>query len=127
VEEDGIRCCYHGLKFSNQGVCLEQPCEPEGGRHRSRIRLTSKIPEIGWEYAKAGDSILTYSKRVLEGAAGTWMRIEPGIIPSLLVADGGDPVGVAFDENDRVIRIEARSWRESATDAGSRPETSPAP
>ena len=27
-EEDGIRCCYHGWKFANDGVCLDQPCEP---------------------------------------------------------------------------------------------------
>jgi phenylpropionate dioxygenase-like ring-hydroxylating dioxygenase large terminal subunit len=38
VEQDGIRCCYHGWKFDNQGHCLDQPCEPEGGRHRKRIR-----------------------------------------------------------------------------------------
>jgi len=174
VEADGIRCCYHGWKFSNQGVCLDQPCEPEGGRHRGRIRqpwypvveafgalfaylgppekqplfpifscfeglrddeeivaswfsshgeispfpldhnwyqvydncadhyhvpilhsmisgnqfldtrLTSRIPEIWWKYSDAGDSILTYSKRVLEGSGEVWMRIEQGIIPNLL-------------------------------------------
>lgn len=38
VEDDGIRCCYHGWKFSNQGQCLEQPCEPGGGRQRDRYR-----------------------------------------------------------------------------------------
>jgi len=38
VEEDGIRCCYHGWKFDSQGHCLDQPCEPEGGRLRHRIR-----------------------------------------------------------------------------------------
>jgi phenylpropionate dioxygenase-like ring-hydroxylating dioxygenase large terminal subunit len=38
VEEDGIRCCYHGWKFSNQGVCLDQPCEPSGGPSRHRVR-----------------------------------------------------------------------------------------
>ncbi len=27
VEEDGIRCCYHGWKFDTEGHCLEQPCE----------------------------------------------------------------------------------------------------
>jgi phenylpropionate dioxygenase-like ring-hydroxylating dioxygenase large terminal subunit len=174
VEEDGIRCCYHGWKFSNQGVCLDQPCEPEGGRHRGRIRqpwypvveafgaifaymgppekqplfaifscfeelredeevvaswfssrgeispfpldhnwfqayenaadhyhvpilhslisgnqfldprLTSRIPEIWWKYSDAGDSILTYSKRILEGTGDAWLRIEQGIIPNLL-------------------------------------------
>ena len=38
VEEDGIRCCYHGWKFGCQGQCLDQPAEPEHGRNRDRIR-----------------------------------------------------------------------------------------
>ncbi len=38
VEERGIRCCYHGWLFDVQGHCLEQPCEPEGGRARDRRR-----------------------------------------------------------------------------------------
>lgn len=38
VEEQGIRCCYHGWLFDVKGHCLEQPCEPEGGRARARIR-----------------------------------------------------------------------------------------
>lgn len=38
VEDEGIRCCYHGWLFDTQGRCLEQPCEPEGGLHRDRVR-----------------------------------------------------------------------------------------
>ena len=38
VEEQGIRCCYHGWQFDVQGRCLDQPCEPGGGAHRERIR-----------------------------------------------------------------------------------------
>ena len=38
VDERGIRCCYHGWLFDVQGHCLEQPCEPEGGRARDRRR-----------------------------------------------------------------------------------------
>jgi phenylpropionate dioxygenase-like ring-hydroxylating dioxygenase large terminal subunit len=38
VEERGIRCCYHGWLFDVEGQCLEQPCEPELGRQRDRIR-----------------------------------------------------------------------------------------
>ena len=64
-------------------------------------RLTSRIPEIWWEYTKAGDSILTYSKRVLEGSGEAWMRIEQGIIPNLLAlppffADGECMTVTAF-------------------------------
>jgi phenylpropionate dioxygenase-like ring-hydroxylating dioxygenase large terminal subunit len=28
VEDDGIRCCYHGWLFDVEGHCLDQPCEP---------------------------------------------------------------------------------------------------
>ncbi|MBN9428627.1 MAG: aromatic ring-hydroxylating dioxygenase subunit alpha [Burkholderiales bacterium] len=38
VDDDGIRCCYHGWKFDVRGRCLDQPCEPQGGLHRERIR-----------------------------------------------------------------------------------------
>lgn len=38
VEERGIRCCYHGWLFDVQGHCVEQPCEPGGGRQRDRVR-----------------------------------------------------------------------------------------
>src|ERR1700733_3584215 len=33
ISEQGIRCCYHGWLFDVQGRCLDQPCEPEGGRN----------------------------------------------------------------------------------------------
>lgn len=38
VEQDGIRCCYHGWKFDVEGNCLEQPCEPKGGLNLSSAR-----------------------------------------------------------------------------------------
>ena len=38
VEARGIRCCYHGWLFDVEGHCLEQPCEPDGGRHRDLVR-----------------------------------------------------------------------------------------
>ncbi len=31
VEDEGIRCCYHGWLFGVDGTCLDQPCEPEHG------------------------------------------------------------------------------------------------
>ena len=38
VDENGIRCCYHGWQFDVEGRCLDQPCEPNGGTHRDRVR-----------------------------------------------------------------------------------------
>lgn len=39
VEEDGIRCCYHGWKFDNQGHCLDMPVEPADTPLRKEVRL----------------------------------------------------------------------------------------
>ena len=38
VEDRGIRCCYHGWLFDVRGHCLEQPCEPRGGKDLDRVR-----------------------------------------------------------------------------------------
>lgn len=38
VESQGIRCCYHGWLFAADGQCLEQPCEPNGGRALKQCR-----------------------------------------------------------------------------------------
>ena len=38
IEDDGIRCCYHGWKFDVRGRCLEQAGEPDGGRRRNLAR-----------------------------------------------------------------------------------------
>lgn len=38
VEDDGIRCPYHGWLFAADGRCLDQPCEPDRGRNRDSYR-----------------------------------------------------------------------------------------
>jgi phenylpropionate dioxygenase-like ring-hydroxylating dioxygenase large terminal subunit len=38
IEDDGIRCCYHGWKYDVQGHCLEQACEPGRGLRRDVAR-----------------------------------------------------------------------------------------
>ncbi len=38
VEDEGIRCCYHGWLFAVDGDCVDQPCEPAGGQHRDKCR-----------------------------------------------------------------------------------------
>jgi phenylpropionate dioxygenase-like ring-hydroxylating dioxygenase large terminal subunit len=39
VEDEGIRCCYHGWLFDVEGRCLDQPCEPnQGAGHREKVR-----------------------------------------------------------------------------------------
>ena len=38
VEDNGIRCCYHGWLYDRAGKCLEQPAEPEGSTFKDRIQ-----------------------------------------------------------------------------------------
>ena len=38
VDEDGLRCCYHGWAFDVEGRCTSQPCEPQGGRGKHKVR-----------------------------------------------------------------------------------------
>jgi len=38
VEEDGIRCAYHGWKYDACGNCLEQPFESPEAKYKEKIR-----------------------------------------------------------------------------------------
>jgi 5,5'-dehydrodivanillate O-demethylase len=38
VEQDGLRCPYHGWKFSASGQCLEQPAEPAESKYKDEIQ-----------------------------------------------------------------------------------------
>ena len=38
VEDEGIRCCYHGWLFDPTGRCVDQPCEPDRGRNKDSYR-----------------------------------------------------------------------------------------
>ena len=39
VEDDGIRCAYHGWKYATDGRCIEQPFEPADSRLKDGVRL----------------------------------------------------------------------------------------
>jgi 5,5'-dehydrodivanillate O-demethylase oxygenase subunit len=48
VEEDGIRCAYHGWKFNVTGKCLEQPMEPEGSKFKLKVQQNAYVArEVG--------------------------------------------------------------------------------
>jgi 5,5'-dehydrodivanillate O-demethylase len=38
VEDNGIRCCYHGWLYDVRGNCLEQPAEPDDSTFKGRIK-----------------------------------------------------------------------------------------
>lgn len=37
IEENGLRCCYHGWLYSEEGRCLDQPGEPEDSNYKDEI------------------------------------------------------------------------------------------
>ena len=54
VDEEGIRCPYHGWKFDCTGKCLEQPAEPAEGGFKNKIKHTAypaeKLGGLIWAY-----------------------------------------------------------------------------
>jgi 5,5'-dehydrodivanillate O-demethylase len=54
VDEEGIRCPYHGWKFDCTGRCLEQPAEPEEAGFKDKIKHTAYAAEslggLIWAY-----------------------------------------------------------------------------
>jgi 5,5'-dehydrodivanillate O-demethylase len=46
VEDEGIRCCYHGWKFDSTGACLEQPCEDPANAFKAKIRQGSYPTQV---------------------------------------------------------------------------------
>jgi 5,5'-dehydrodivanillate O-demethylase oxygenase subunit len=53
-EVDGLRCPYHGWKFSRAGQCLEQPAEPPESSFKDRVHIPAyPVQEMGgliWAY-----------------------------------------------------------------------------
>ncbi|TAN27014.1 MAG: aromatic ring-hydroxylating dioxygenase subunit alpha [Actinomycetota bacterium] len=48
IEEDGLRCPYHGWKYSVDGKCLEQPFEGKASRYKEKIRqLSYPVERLG--------------------------------------------------------------------------------
>jgi 5,5'-dehydrodivanillate O-demethylase oxygenase subunit len=54
VDEQGIRCPYHGWKFAATGKCLEQPAEPADSTFKDRIQ------HIAYPVAKLGGLLFAY-------------------------------------------------------------------
>ena len=46
IEEDGIRCPYHGWKFDGTGKCLEQPAEPPDSTFKDKIKHVAYTVEL---------------------------------------------------------------------------------
>ncbi|MBM2811533.1 MAG: hypothetical protein HW416_2292 [Chloroflexi bacterium] len=55
VEDDNIRCFYHGWKYDGSGQCIEQPAEPEPFCQRIKIRSYPVQEYLGLIFAYLGE------------------------------------------------------------------------
>ena len=59
-ERGGLRCVYHGWKFSRDGACLDMPTEAADSSYRTRIRIKSypawEAAGVVWVYAGPPDA-----------------------------------------------------------------------
>jgi 5,5'-dehydrodivanillate O-demethylase oxygenase subunit len=65
IEDNGLRCCYHGWLYDSDGRCIEQPFEPANSKFKDEMRLKS------------------YPVRELGGLLFTYMGPSPGQAPLL--------------------------------------------
>ena len=53
-EDEGLRCVYHGWKYSCEGHCIDMPSEPEESNFKSKIHATAypcvERNDIIWTY-----------------------------------------------------------------------------
>lgn len=50
LEDNGLRCPFHGWHFDRTGQCMEQPAEPEGSKMYTQIKVPMiQVREIGGE------------------------------------------------------------------------------
>ena len=60
LEDNGLRCPFHGWHFDRTGQCVEQPAEPEGSRMHEKIKARAyQVVEragIVWAYMGPGEA-----------------------------------------------------------------------
>jgi phenylpropionate dioxygenase-like ring-hydroxylating dioxygenase large terminal subunit len=98
VDDSGIRCCYHGWQFDVEGRCLDQPCEPQGGLHKNRVRQpwypVQEMYGLVWAYmGPAAKRPILPRWRILE-------NLDPG---ETIYAHGNTGFGVGADDSVDVI------------------------
>jgi 5,5'-dehydrodivanillate O-demethylase len=84
VEENGIRCCYHGWKFDCSGQCNDMPVEPEGSKLKDGVKIKA------YEAVEIGGLVFAYMGPKPAPAFPRW---------DLLVRDAGLTVVGADEEH----------------------------
>jgi len=95
VEEDGLRCCYHGWLYDTQGQCIDMPCETEEFRNAMEV----------WQPA--------YPATEYGGLVFVYMG-PPGTEPLLPRFDVIDPAWNSQERGEDVVLRGMRLWGDYA-------------
>jgi len=76
VEEDSIRCAYHGWKYDCSGQCIEQPAEEEGFARKVKIATCPTREHLGLIFAYFGEGepppFPHFPHRMTDGLIQAW-------------------------------------------------------
>jgi 5,5'-dehydrodivanillate O-demethylase len=100
VEEDCIRCRFHGWKFDSSGQCVEQPAEKESFAEKVRIRSCPTDEYLGLVFAYFGEGSPPPLPRYPDfEKAGLW--VETYVRPCNFVNNlENDPIHIPFTHRE---------------------------
>jgi len=90
IEEEGIRCCYHGWLYNVEGRCIDMPCEPPESRKR-------EIWQPGYRAMEFGGLVFLYMGPP---------ELEPPLLPMFDIID--------TRHRDDVVLVGKRLWDDHA-------------
>ena len=109
VEDDCIRCFYHGWKYDSSGQCVEQPGEDASFRTKIKIRSYPTEEYLGLVFAFLGAGAAPpfprYSDLAEGGIADVLLREEWPCNYFNRLDNLGDPVHVPFTHRESRRRI----------------------
>ena len=91
VEEEGLRCCYHGWLYNVEGKCIDMPCEP------AEFRKKMEVWQPAYRAMEFGGLVFLYMGPP---------EVEPPLIPMLDIID--------TRHRDDVVLVGRRLWDDHA-------------
>ncbi len=136
VEQEGLRCGYHGWLFDVDGACIDQPAEPETSSFKGKIKAQAgKAQALGgmvWVYIGPAPApeLPRFDVFVMDGVRDVghsvlpcnWLQImENSVDPhhvewlhgryfKFLAEAGGFPMPSAFDKKHVKVGFDAFEW-----------------
>jgi 5,5'-dehydrodivanillate O-demethylase len=112
VEDDGIRCLYHGWKYDGGGRCIDQPAEAVGFTKNVRVASYPTREYLGLIFAYFGEGRQPELPRFPEFESGGVLEIET-FVRACNYFNGldnvCDPLHVFFTHQDARMKVDVRS------------------